>query len=425
MTFTKFTDPAVILETMNNGKLGRAPGMPTKPTIVSTPKPPLSNMNKNISGPMPKTSTSGNAMSPQKTAPSATLVGNKKFNESYSKYQSNRFKQIVNEYMDIYDYSTSKRLAVLDEAEQNSLLLSLTDKLYKMIIGKIDDIEFGEIPRTRGDITRLSKYNQIVECIDVLRGIFKQYKEDPEPVNVIDNALSNIINHKDVFMASYASKVKLGMIMYNTMCLSVVNGLSYMIAVCIEYIKDPKHDGMKIVLDKTAISKVKDHLVYENLVKFNDACREGDIDNSLQPLIKAKAKGFAVALLGLKTLLILGGVLIAVIPMIRDLVYFFFATRSRISTYFDIQADLLEMNAHELQNDPDIKTEADKKEVIRRQLAIASGFHKIADLIAVEAKASEREATNNIKQDTRKYKVDEVDTDYGTSSTPQSGDSLF
>lgn len=430
--FIKFTDPNYILE---NSTMGTAPDMPKKPTIVKSPSisapNPASKAPKMPPKPM---NTSNNVVNSSNSTPkpssgrmgSSTIVGNKKFNESYSRYQSDRFKEIVNEYMDIHDIETAKRVSVLDEAEQNSLLLSLTDKLYKMIVGKIDDIEFGDIPKTRGDITKLPKYDQIEQCIEVMKGIFKQYKEDIEPVMVIENALSNIRNHKDVFMASYAGKVELGIIMYNTMALSVVNGLSYMIAVCIEYIKDPKNEGLKIVLDKTAVAKVKDHLVYENLVKFNDSCRQGDIENSLRPLIKAKARGFAVALLGIKTLLILGGVLIAVIPMIRDLVYFFFAARSRISTYFDIQADLLEMNANELQNDPDIKTEAEKSKVIKRQLAIASGFHKIADAIAVEAKVCERQATNEVKRDSKKYKVDEVDTnsDFGTTSGEPSG-SLF
>jgi len=104
--------------------------------------------------------------------------------------------------------------------------------------------------------------------------------------------------------------------------------------------------------------------------------------------------------------------------MIKDLVYFFFAARARVSTYFDMQAKLLEMNANELRDNPSIKTEDDKQRVIRKQLAIARTFHSIANAVAVDTKSSEVKADKEIKEDNRKYKVDEVDP---TSDTAADG----
>ena len=97
------------------------------------------------------------------------------------------------------------------------------------------------------------------------------------------------------------------------------------------------------------------------------------------------------------------------LPIIKDLVYFFFATRARVSSYFDLQAKLLEMNADELKNNPDIKTVGDKDAVIRRQLQIAKDFHEISDFIAVDAKTSEVKANKEIKKDKKEYNIDEVE----------------
>ena len=136
-------------------------------------------------------------------------------------------------------------------------------------------------------------------------------------------------------------------------------------------------------------------------------------------MIKNRIKSFAgtmgVIWLGIKTAAVLGALVVAVIPLIRDLVYFAYATRARMSTYLDIQADFLEMNATELQDNPDIKTEDDKKKVINRQLAVARMFHKLANTISVEAKDAEIKATKNIKDDTKKYRIDEVNTDPSSS----------
>ena len=332
------------------------------------------------------------------------------FNESFTMSQD--VSKLISEHMDLTDPSTVKVVCAMNEAQQNTLLVSLTNKLYEMVVNKIDSIDYGEIPNTRGDIRRLHNYNELNQCITVLKDIFKEFKEDTEPVEVIENAIANIENYKDLYTACFAGKVGFGMAMYKTMTLSVINATSFMIAVCIEYIKRPGSDGLRIVLDKTGVAKVKEHLVYESLKDFNEACRRGDVENALRPMIKNRAQGFVMtAALGLKAVLVVGGVLLALIPMIRNLVYFFYAARARVSSYFDLQAKLLEMNAQELENNPDIKTEDDRKEVIRRQLSIAASFHKLSNAIAVDNKGSEVKATNDIKKDSKDYRIDDIENE--------------
>lgn len=320
------------------------------------------------------------------------------------------FNKVICEYMDYTDYRTNRRLMAMNEAEQNSVLVSLTNRLYGMIVGKIDSIDYGEITNSRGDITRLKHYDEMIECIKVLKDIFEQYHENTKPVQEIENAINNIEDMKALFVGAFAGNATFPISVYKTMTLACINSISFMIAVCIEYIKSPKNEGLEIVLNKTGISKVKESLVYESLVDFNDACRKGDVENCLRPLVQSKAKGLAPGLfLGIKFALVIGSVAVALLPIIKDLVYFFFAARARVSSYFDLQAKLLEMNAEELKNNADIKTEGDKKEVIRKQLAIAANFRKIADMIAIDSKKSEVEATNEIKKDNKKYKVDDVE----------------
>ena len=240
------------------------------------------------------------------------------------------------------------------------------------------------------------------ECIKVLKDIFEQYHENTKPIKEIENAITYVEGYHDIFTASYAGQIDLGIAMYNNITLAIISSISYMIAVCIEYIKSPKREGMEIVLDRAGITKVKESLLYENLIKFNNAARKGDIENAIRPLIKSKAKNLAVTLsgiaMGVGVVISVTGLILACISMIRDIVYYFYATRARISTYFDIQADLLEMNANELKDNRDIKTIDDKQSVIRRQIAIARNFRKIADFLAVNANKSEREATNDIKK---------------------------
>ena len=333
------------------------------------------------------------------------------------------FLAIVNEYFDYHDIKTNTAIFALDEAEQNALIVSLTNKLYQMMIDKVDEIDYGDIPNTKGNITRLPKYEQIEQCIDILKQIFTQYKEDTKPIIEIQNALQYVEYNKDLFMACFAGKISLGIAMYNNIVLGIISSISYMIATCIEYIKSPKNDGMDIALDKAGISKVKESLMYESLVKFNDAARKGDVENALRPLIKAKAKGFEpiTVLVGIGAAVSIVGLVLACVSMIKDLVYYFYASRARVSTYLDIQADLLEMNANQLNSSKDIRTIGDKSSVVRRQLKIASGFRKLADKIAIDHNKNERAATNQIKADSRKYRIDDVNTNPDTAMSSTGG----
>ena len=324
-----------------------------------------------------------------------------------------RYKKIIAENMDMKDIQTVEHVMSLNEAEQNTLLVSLTNRLYQMIVNKIDDIDFGEIPSTKGNIRLMSKHKQMRQCIEILHDIFVQYKEKPEPVDVIDNALSNLENNADLFMAAYAEDIKFAQMTYETTALGIVESLGFMIAVCIEYVKDPKKQGMSIILKKTGIMKVKNHLLYENLIKFNDACKNGDLERAIRPLIRNKVKNFDIVTTGLVVIhvaLAIGVIVAAIIPFLRQMVYFFYATRVRMSTYLDAQADLLEMNANELKNNPHLTTVDDKNQVIARQLKIARLFHSTADKIAIDSKGAEVQATKELKEDDRKYKMDEVET---------------
>ena len=436
--FTKFSDPLKFLgENSNSFKLTTAtPSLPSSGPKLTQSSPSSKYGTDNINSFTNTKSKPSTPPSNSNTKTNSTTqnnnIGIKEFvNMGFNrgtfpieedKNMNDIFRKVIVEYMDYTDIETNRRLMALDEEEQNTVLVSLTKKFYEMIVGKVDQVDFGEIPASKGDITKLSRYKNIVKCTELMADIFQQYREDPEPVKVINTAIDNVIVHKDLFMTAFAVKNELGIYMYNSITLGIINALSYMIAVCIEYVKDPKNDGMKIVMDKTGIGKVKDHLVYENIIKFNESCRKGDIENALRPLVRSKAKGFVgTAILGIKVAVVFGGVLLAIVPLIRDLVYFFFAARARVSSYFDLQAELLEMNSNELKNNPDIKTEDDKKSVIRRQLKIAGVFRKLADSIAVDAKTSERTATNDIKKDSKTYKIDDVETQPDAGS----GDPLF
>ena len=243
------------------------------------------------------------------------------------------------EHLDLTDSLTRKAVINMNEADQGSILTALTSKLYDNIVSKVDDIDYGEIPSTKGDITKLSNYNKLNECVELLRNILKEFKQDATPIDEIAKAISNVSINKDIFTRAYKFDCELPIIMYNTVVLSIISGVSYMIATCIEFMKTPNQDTFQIALDKVAFAKTKNNMLYNNLKKFNKCCASGEfqkgMEHILQHRIKKLGEAAAIATGIVATIGIAGiiAIITNIIPILREMVFFFYYTRMRVSDF--------------------------------------------------------------------------------------------
>ena len=96
-----------------------------------------------------------------------------------------------------------------------------------------------------------------------------------------------------------------------------------------------------------------------------------------------------------------------IVPILRELVYVLYYTRTRISDFFEVQADLLQMNAYNVEANTSINPE-ERKEIADKQIAIADKFRTIANKVQIDAKQSDVKASRDIEANQRKYKVDDL-----------------
>ena len=330
------------------------------------------------------------------------------------------FESAMNTFFDGSDAETRRVLLAVNEEDQSRVLTMLASKLYDAIVDKVDDIDYGEVPSTKGDITKLSNYSQMLDVTETIHAMLSELKQ-PTKNNIeeVRTAINNVRERKDIFSKGYMLNKELPMMVYSTMVLSIMKSISLMISTCIEFIKDTTSDTYEVVLNKQAVVKSEHSLLFENLKKFNMLCRSGDVDKMIDYVNKTDSKQF------LGGPLVVGGAILGValvmniIPIARECIYFFYYNRVRISDYLALQADLLQMNAYMIeQNRPDL-TKEEKKSIIKRQDKIAQGFRKASDAIAVDCKASEAMATKQIATDSKKkYKIDDVVDQMPDSATP-------
>lgn len=83
-------------------------------------------------------------------------------------YQLKEFVE-ASKFMDFTDKETYMTIGVVNESEQKEILLGITNKLYEKIEAKVTDIDFGTIPASKGDITKVDNISMVLESLDDMK----------------------------------------------------------------------------------------------------------------------------------------------------------------------------------------------------------------------------------------------------------------
>lgn len=324
-------------------------------------------------------------------------------------YRTPQFEKAVTENFDLSDRETYKYLSTIEEADQNKVLLALTSKLYDHLVDKIDDIDFGDIPKSRGDITKLPNYDKVVDCVDIIKQILMSSHQDLEPIETVESTIKYLVEYKETFIKGYQLNMELPMVVYNTTVLSIYSSISVLISSCIEFIKSPDGSGFDIALDKVQLKKTKDSLLFRDLKAINSAFEHGTLPKALDAMVKQNTKNFTGAEI-VGTAAALGavlGVILNIIPILRELTYFFYYSRTKVADYFDAQSALLQMNAYNLAAKATDDSK-DIKQIQDKQLKIADKFKKFANVLSVKKNKAEVAAEKDTKTLEKKLKISDI-----------------
>lgn len=363
--------------------------------------------------------------------------------------------EILREYMDYSDLNTIKQINLLTEANQNQFLVSLTSKLYDKIQEKATKIDFSSVEMSRGDITKIQNYSSMVECLDIIKRIVLEYKEDPAPVNTVITAINNLNNRVRTFKKAYAIGSSLPILIYNTTALSIVESTSFLISVCVEYVKDPAADNFQMALDITSYNKTRQNLLFTTLDEFNKACANRELDNAINVVMSQAvanresadirdlkeadierdhpfltdeeiASGTTTVIHdddnkeelqeGVGTLLSFAGskallwICKKLIPIIRAIVYWFYLNKQKISDYYADQADMLQLNALTIQNRVDIPDQK-RREIYAKQMKIVERYRKRANEMSIDYSVAKKNSEKLASDEAKKFKAEEIQSD--------------
>ena len=337
---------------------------------------------------------------------------------------------LVSEFYDLSDPKTRDAIITVNEAGKEAVLEDLANKLYNNIRNKVTDIDFGSIPKSNGDITKVENYDQLLECLNNINGLVKEYNQKTDLVDTVYTAIGNIKKRTATFQKSFGLRIEFPMMVYNTMVLSIISSISLLINTCIEYIKEPDN-SFTVAFDKTQYVRSKDHVLFKSLSDFNKSCMKEDMDKALNVCIKSNLtqvkEGYDEcpdgyvwlqefgAISGLLGIIAAVGVAFPLILYcIRNTVYYLFSMRQKLSDYFAVQADFLQMNAENLKyRDKYKNNEEERKRVYDNQMKWVKRFREWSNRFMIKDKQAQKDAESESKQDDRENSKYPKDTDNG------------
>lgn len=327
------------------------------------------------------------------------------------------YNEIVKEFFDLKNIDNLSLLS-LDESEQDQAVASLATKLYKSIVGKVTKIDFGEIPKSKGDITRIPKFVDMMDCLNTMNELLIRYKQSTKPVDIIFEAIENLKNTKDIWEKAFHTNSEFGMIFYNNIALCIVSSTSLLISSSVDYIKDPTTKEYQMFVDKVSSYKTAESMMFKNLEKFNKGCAKGEIQKVAKSMNEYSKNLDENAVFFLDEAEVISTMLVVIpsallllklaLPIIQELTSIFFNAKQSVSDYFAVQAKFIELNA---QNVPYVavnKSYDEVNKIVNKQLKIAAVFKKISNTFAVKMKTAEKKAIQDISQENKKFDYDDI-----------------
>ena len=301
----------------------------------------------------------------------------------------------------VSEYGEKQKIYALTEEQQAIVNDRMVGNLYQSAL-KRKDIDFGDIPNSRGDIQKFSGYQTMVECIAMLKALAKKFGIKMAEVDIVEDAIDNIRIQKKIFEKGYTLDIDFIKMYYQALVLACIDATTLLLASYVEYTRTLNNVEFQVKRGKG----ISGNICIDSLAKFNQSVKDGSFVKFADGLLSRKQENF---LGGAAT--VAGAVLVGVniVPILRLLLFYFYDLRLSVAEMLDYQKELLEMNKFSLKSS---SMEAQKRnKILSKQKGYMDKLDKVADKIRVQDQLATKSSANNIKQDNKQWNLSNVTND--------------
>ena len=290
----------------------------------------------------------------------------------------------------------------MDKNDIHQINGTLVQGLYKTILER-KDCDFGDIPDSKGDITKCKYFKSTQESLDVLTELMVKNNIPTTEVDIVKDSVTNLKKLRPIFERGFQLKQDYLILFYNTTVMAVIDATSMLIADYMNYLLGPeqsRYDRMKSRNDKG-----RGRVSLSNLQRFNEEVKVGHFDAMADYLMDAQKKNFTGTGVVIAGTVILA--MVSIVPITRELIYFYYSTKVKISDYLEMQADFLELNKLGVQASG--KSAQQKKEILKKQEKIILKCRRTADKLKINDEYIGALAKKKVADDNRGFSLQNIE----------------
>lgn len=297
------------------------------------------------------------------------------------------------------NYNEKNMIRALESTEKAKLDNVMVSNLYKSTIDKAH-IDFDSIPETKGDITKYKGYPIMMETLTTIETLASKNNVKIDEIEVIRTAISHLRAYQGIYQDGFALRKTFIELQYNTLVLACVEATTSLVTSYMDYLK--RIDTIEFTIIKNRTNNGS-HCI-EILRQYNNSVKTGEYQKFLNAIVKNKEGfvGMDTAMIGM---VIAGGAL-AIVPLLRELIFYFYYTRMKASEYLELQAMMLEINRTHIESMN--MNPKKKKEILKKQEQTMNKMLKLSEKIKVSQKVAKVKSMEEVKKEEKNWSLDNL-----------------
>lgn len=309
------------------------------------------------------------------------------------------------------NYKERQELYDILESNAEQIGSKMISNLYGSTLMKWN-IDFDDIPMSRGYIEQCRCYPIITSSLSVLSSLATQMKVKILDIHTIETAISYIKLNGDLFHRAFMMKCDVLIMYYNTLVYACVEATSLLLAMYVDYVKTPSK--INLIVKKEQSKPWWDQVIcMQTLTEFNKQCKSGQFKTLAKQLLVGKISKVHESTVVAEAIgVTLGtGVVAAmmIIPMLRMIIYYFYYSRMKVSNFLEQQIQFLQLNEANINSTIDDPTK--RKDVLDNQKKLIAKFEDLSDKIKINDKVTTNKVNGEIKNENKKWTLDSVKSD--------------
>lgn len=295
-------------------------------------------------------------------------------------------------------YSERMEIYALTEDKQAVINDKMVGNIYQSALKK-RDVDFDNIPYTKGDIQKFHGYGNMIATLDTVRQLSKKFGIKIPELDIVEDAISNLRANKGTFERAFGLNVGFLEMYYNTLVCACIEATSLILSSYVEYVKTINTVEFKLKKGKG----IQGNLSMDALKEFNKSVKAGEFGKFAKGIMDKDRQNFLGGGMAATAVIALAA---TIVPIARELIFYIFESRMKVSEYLDQQAQFLEMNKFRLDSSGMAATE--RNAILAKQGSAIDKLEALSDKIRVNHQLADKNARNKLKQDNKQWTLNSV-----------------